>query len=132
MKFEELCRFIKDEYPDHISKTGVRDEDEFNTSLVSSLKGRVGVDAIDDSRRRHRQGDIAAYGNYVFELKYAKKEGTLSRGLTELKRYKAMENYKKICVVILDVQKIPDAIDEHRRYYENEGARVIVIKGKAR
>lgn len=130
-EFDEILNAIRNDYEDTIRDQFFRDEDAFNDNLVTFLKtifkNKFG---IENTRRRHGDtGDILINGKYVLEQKYADNPGTLNQGLGEMKRYKA-KRYPGIAFVILDTGKITPQVLEYKRYYEEEGAKVIIIRGQ--
>ncbi|MEM0142846.1 MAG: hypothetical protein QXL94_02675, partial [Candidatus Parvarchaeum sp.] len=130
-EFEEILNAIRNEYEDTIRDQFFRDEDAFNDNLATFLKTKFGNRfGIDNTRRRHGDtGDILINGKYVLEQKYADNPSTLNQGLAEVKRYKA-KRYPGIAFVILDTGKITPQVLEYKKYYEEEGAKVIIIRGQ--
>ncbi len=130
-EFEEILNAIKNEYEDTIRDQFFRDEDAFNDNLTTFLKTKFGARfGIENTRRFHRDtGDIFINGKYVLEQKYADNPGTLNQGLYELKKYKE-KRYTGIAFVILDIGKITPQVLQFKKYYEEEGAKVIIIRGQ--
>ena len=130
-EFDEILNAIRNEYEYTIRDQFFRDEDAFNDNLTTFLKTRFGNRfGIENTRRRHGDtGDILINGKYVLEQKYADNPSTLNQGLGEVKRYKA-KRYSGIAFVILDTGKITSQVLEYKKYYEEEGAKVIIIRGQ--
>ena len=130
-EFDEILNAIRNEYGDTIRDQFFRDEDAFNDNLTTFLKTKFGNRfIIENTRRRHGDvGDIFINGKYVLEQKFADNPGTLNQGLGEVKRYKE-KRYQGIAFVILDVGKITPQVLEYKKYYEEEGAKVIIIRGQ--
>ena len=130
-EFDEILNAIRNEYEDTIRDQFFRDEDAFNDNLATFLKTKFrNRFRIENTRRRHGDtGDILINGKYVLEQKYADNPGTLNQGLGEVKRYKA-KMYLGIAFVILDIGRITPQVLEYKKYYEEEGAKVIIIRGQ--
>lgn len=130
-EFDEILNAIRNEYEDTIRDQFFRDEDAFNDNLATFLKTKFGNRfSIENTRRlRGDTGDILINGKYVLEQKYADNPSTLIQGLSEVKRYKA-KRYPGIAFVILDTGKITSQVLEYKKYYEEEGAKVLIIRGQ--
>jgi len=130
-EFEEILNAIKNEYEDTIRDQFFRDEDAFNDNLATFLKTKFGNRfSIENTRRLHRDtGDIFINGKYVLEQKYADNTGTLDKGLSELERYRE-KRYSGVAVVILDTGKITSQVLQYKRWYEERGAKVLILSGK--
>ncbi|MGC8730605.1 MAG: hypothetical protein ACP5RP_04480 [Candidatus Micrarchaeia archaeon] len=130
-EFDEILNAISTEYENTIRDQFFRDENAFNDNLATFLKTKFGDRfMIENTRRLHGDtGDILINGKYVLEQKYADNVSTLNQGLGELKRYKA-KRYPGIAFVILDMGKITPQVLEYKKYYEEEGAKVIIIRGQ--
>jgi len=129
--FEEILSAIRTNYEDAIRDQEFNDEDQFNDNLVSYLRAKFGdKHRIENTRKLHRDtGDIFIDGKYVLELKYADNKGTLDTGLQETKRYKE-KNYPGVAVIILDVGALTGALSQYKRWYEEDGAKVLILRGK--
>lgn len=130
-EFDEILNAISTEYENTIRDQFFRDENAFNDNLATFLKTKFGNRfTIENTRRLHGDtGDILINGKYVLEQKYADNISTLNQGLGELKRYRA-KGYPGIAFVILDVSKITPQVLEYKKYYEEEGAKVLIIRGQ--
>lgn len=130
-EFDEILNAIKNEYEDTIRDQFFRDEDAFNDNLATFLKTKFGNRfSIENTRRLHRDtGDIFINGKYVLEQKYADNTGTLDKGLSELERYRE-KKYSGVAVVILDTGKITSQVLPYKRWYEDKGAKVLILSGK--
>lgn len=129
--FDEILSVIENNYENAIRDQFFTDEDQFNDNLVSYLRAKFGDKyRIENTRKLHRDnGDIFIDGKYVLELKYADSIGTLDKGATEAKRYKE-KGYPGVAFVILDVGKLTSSLAQYKRWYEDEGAKVIILRGK--
>ncbi len=127
--FDEILSAIKD-YGNIIIDQFFTDEGQFNDNLVSYLRAKFGGKyRIENTRKLHRDnGDIFIDGKYVLELKYADSMGTLDKGMTEAKRYKE-KGYPGVAFVVLDIGKLTSNLPQYKKWYEDEGAKVIILKG---
>lgn len=131
--FEEILLGIKNKYQNMIAQQVFADESQFNNNLYTFLMTQYGDRMrIENKYSMHREGDIQINGQYVLELKYADNKGTLALGVTELKQYKD-RGFLDMAVIILDVGQMSGAaIQEYKRYYEQEGAKVIILNARGK
>lgn len=129
--FEEILSVIRTKYEDAIRDAFFTGEDQFNDHLVGYLRAKFeDKHRIEDTHKLHRDtGDIFIDGKYVLELKYADSIGTLDKGTTEAKRYKE-KGYPGVAIIILDIGKLTGSLPQYKRWYEEEGAKVIILRGK--
>lgn len=128
--FSKLLSYIETTYQKIINDATFSDEDGFTDNLVSSLRSAFPDMQIENTRRLHRDtGDIFVDSKYVFELKYADNEGTLNKGLQEAIRYKE-KNYPGVAFIILDIGEMQGRLSQYKRWYERDGANVIILSGK--
>ncbi len=129
--FEEILSTIRTKYEDAIRDAFFTGEDQFNDHLVGYLRAKFeDKHRIEDTHKLHRDtGDIFIDGKYVLELKYADSIGTLDKGATEAKRYKE-KGYPGVAIIILDIGKLTGSLPQYKRWYEEEGAKVIILRGK--
>ncbi len=131
--FEEVLLGIRSKYQNMISQQVFADEAQFNNNLYTFLMTQYGEKMrIDNKYMMHKEGDIQINGKGVLELKYADNKGTLALGVTELKQYKD-RGFSDMAVIILDVGQISGAvIQEYKRFYEQEGAKVIILQARGK
>lgn len=129
--FEEILSMIRTKYEEAIRDAFFIDENQFNDHLVGYLRAKFeDKHRIEDTHRIHRDtGDIFIDGKYVLELKYADSIGTMDKGATEAKRYKE-KGYAGVAFIILDIGKLTGSLPQYKRWYEDEGAKVIILRGK--
>jgi len=70
---------------------------------------------------------------YVLELRYANNEGTLNKGLKEVRNYYKLLHYKGVAVIILDIGILGvNKINEYVEDYKEDEAKIIILNAKAR
>jgi len=131
--FNLVLNYINAEFRDHIKSFKVSSEDAFEDILLASLRAKFPNINIKDVRNQHNMGDMTIDDRYVLELKYANNEGTLNKGLKEVRDYYKLLHYKGVAVIILDigilgVSKINGYVED----YKEDGAKVIILNAKAR
>lgn len=130
--FEVILNYIRKHFSNDTRDQFFRNEDGFNTALVSSLRSafRSTFDIQDRRAKRDGSGDIVINGKYVLELKYVNNRSTMNNGFKEIKTYK--QRYERICMVLLDVGEIQGLAQEYERDYRDEGVEVITLQGNSR
>jgi hypothetical protein len=131
--FELVLEYIDKEFREFIKFQEVSDERDFLGRLINALKGRFPDVDIEDVSKEHKKGDIRIDKEYVLELKYAKREDTLIKGMIEVKDYYVEQHYKGVAVIILDIGSVnPITIKKYKEEYEKSNARVIILNAKAK
>ena len=126
-KFEEILSKIERDFGKFIRELKITDEREFKNQLYIFLKSHYPEMQI--SQQVDWRADLLLDGKYALELKYADNTGTLDKGVREIKDYRNHTNY--IAVIMLDVGDLnPETIEKYTRYYEEDGARVIVLHAR--
>ena len=134
-EFEKILKIIKNDYQNRVlysRDVSFSDEKQFRDNLYSYLVSKYPNKSI-KLEQSYSKGkiDILVNGKYVLELKYAQNPASLNAGLKEVKNYK--KEFKNIAVIILDVNKLKhERIKEYKEDYEEDGAKVIILKGNAR
>jgi len=131
--FNLVLNYINAEFRDNIKSFEVSSEDVFENILLASLRAKFPNINIKDVRNQHNMGDMTIDDRYVLELKYANNEGTLNKGLKEVRDYYKLLHYKGVAVIILDigilgVSKINGYVED----YKEDGAKVIILNAKAK
>ena len=105
----------------------ITDEREFQNILIGFLNAKFPDFEI--IQKVDWRADILINGKYALELKYADNSSTMDKGIREIKDYKKHTPY--VAMIILDVGDLhPETLRRYIEYYEEEGAKVVVLHGK--
>jgi len=131
--FNIVMNYIDNEFREHIKSLEISGEDDFGNILLTSLHAKFPGMNIKDVRSQHNRGDITVDDQYVLELKYANNEGTLNKGLKEVRDYYKLFHYKGVAIIILDIGLLGgNKINEYAADYKEDGAEVIILNAKAK
>jgi len=131
--FNIVMNYIDNEFREHIKSLEISGEDDFGNILLTSLHAKFPGMNIKDVRNQHNRGDITIADQYVFELKYANNEGTLNKGLKEVRDYYKLLHYKGVAIIILNIDLLGvNKINEYAADYKEDGAKIIILNAKAR